>query len=162
MKLQIAVVLFLATNAFAGIEINFDRFTNKTVVATPGMDELISRADSALTPSWFTQFTGQQPTALPSKLNLTFWKVNKSWKYLRCHDVVMLADGSPFPLDASKHDGTVGRGYVMERVGVDVSFAKAEELSRAKLVEFKICNTEGRFSEGDMEDLRNFVKALTP
>jgi hypothetical protein len=29
-------------------------------------------------------------------------------------------------------------------------------------VEFKVCNTEGRFSEGDLQGLRGFLNALTP
>lgn len=162
MKYLIAVMLFFVTNAFAGVETNFDRFTNLTTVTTPGANELVSRASSALTPMWFAAFNGEKPTGLVSALSLTFWKTNKSWEYLRCHSTAMLVDGSPFPLDASKHAGTVGSGYVSERISIPFSLAKLQQLSTAKLVEFKICNTEGRFSEGDMQDLQNLVKALTP
>ena len=163
MKLQLAIILSLATtNAYAEIEIKFDRFTNKTTVSSPVANQLVSRADTALTPNWFATYTGKKPTELLSGMALTFWKINKSWEYLQCHSAAMLADGLPFPLAKSTHSGTVGRGYVVERIKVPFTLANVKKLSEAKLVEFKICNTEGRFSEDDLQDLREFIKALTP
>lgn len=163
MKLQIAMLLFLATtNAFAEIEIRFDRFTNKTRVSAPVAAQLAARADVALTPNWLADFSGQQPTALPSQVTLIFWKTSKSWEYLRCHSTAMLVDNTPFPLSESKHSGTPERGYVIERIRMSLTIDQAIKLSEAKLVEFKVCNTEGQFSENDLQDLRKFIKALTP
>jgi hypothetical protein len=93
-------------------------------------------------------------------LSLTFWKFNKTWKYLRCHSLAILADGASVQLPPAQHDGDVGEGYVSERITVIVSLATARQLSESRLVEFKICNTEGRFSEGDLQGLRDVIKAI--
>jgi hypothetical protein len=74
----------------------------------------------------------------------------------------MLVDGSPVQLSPAQHDGDVGRGYVTERIRVAVSLDTARTLAESRLVEFKICNTEGRFSAGDLQGLRGFINALTP
>lgn len=159
MKFLLAMMLFFTANAFAEVEIEFDRFTNKTVVSTTS--EFLNRIGVEPTPHWFAAFDGQKPTVTPP-VTLTFWKQNKSWEYLQCNALAMLVDGSPFPVRTSKHSGTVGSGYVVERINTSLTAAEATKLSEAKLVEFKICNTEGRFSENDLADLRKIIQVIKP
>jgi hypothetical protein len=143
------------------VEVKFDRFKNQTTVNFPSVKRLVARADSHLTPEWFASFAGQTPSTIPSILSLTFWKYNKTWQYLRCHSLAILADGASVQLPPAKHDGDVRQGYVSERITVIVSLATARKLSESHLVEFKVCNTEGRFSEGDLQGLRDVIKAIT-
>ena len=65
-------------------------------------------------------------------------------------------------LPPAEHEGTVEQDYVAEYITVTVSLATARTLAESRLVEFKICNTEGRFSEGDLQGLRDVIKVLTP
>ena len=161
MKFLLALMLFFTANAFAEIQINFDRFSKKTIVTTEGTSQFLDRMEVELTPRWFAKFDGQKPTLAPP-VSLTFWKKSESWEYLRCNVLAMLVDGSPFPVGTSKHDGTVGSGYVLERISVSLTAANATKLSKANLVEFKICNTEGRFSENDLADLRKIIQTIKP
>lgn len=162
MKFKFALLLLLAAgNVFSGIETKYDRFAGLTVVSTLPTSQ-IGRASIVLTPEWIATFTGEKPTKVPNFVNLQFWKINKSWQYLNCHSVSMLADGLPFPSAKSKHEGNVGRSQVTEIITVVFSHADVTKLSEAKTVEFKVCNTESRFSEDEMQDLREFVKATTP
>ena len=143
------------------VEVEFDRFKNKTTVNFPSVKQLVARAANHLTPGWVASFAGQTPSTIPSTLFLIFWKSNETWQYLRCHSLAILADGASVQLPPATHDGDVRKGGVTERITVIVSLATARKLSKSHLVEFKICNTEGRFSEGDLQGLRDVIKAIT-
>ena len=144
------------------VEVKFDRFKNHTTVTFPSPQQVATRADTQLTPVWLAIFNGQTPSTMPSTVLLAFWKISNTWQYLRCHSLAMLADGSPIQLPPAEHDGKVGQGYVRESILVTVSLATARLLAESRLVEFKICNTEGRFSARDLQGLRSFINALTP
>jgi hypothetical protein len=64
-------------------------------------------------------------------------------------------------LPSSKHDGKVGRGYVLEFITIIVPFTIIEQLSNCQKVEFKICNTEFPISNYELEDLKTFVEAFS-
>lgn len=162
MKFQFLLLLFLTTkNVYAEIELKYDRFKDWTVVTTfPASG--VMRAEYAIVPEWIGLFKGQNPTKVPDFVMLQFWKINKSWQYLSCHSVSLLADGVAFPSPTSKHSGNVGRGHVTEIIKVQFSHADVTKLSEAKSIEYRICNTESRLSESDMQDLREFIKATTP
>lgn len=150
------------TSAEEAVEIKFDRFRNYTDVRYPSIDQAEKRARNHLTPTWLAGFDGQTPIKPPRVLSLTFRRINSSWQYLRCHDVAMLADGIPVQLPPAEHSSSAGRSSVIEDITVRVSFDTARKLSGSQLVEFKICNTEGRFSKADMQGLRGVIKAITP
>ena len=144
------------------VEIKFDRFNNRTTVRFPSTQQTVARANNSLTPTWLASFEGQTPSTPPSTLSLTFVKVVRSWEYLRCHSVAILADGSQVQLPPENHSGHIGRGYVIERIKVVVGIDIARKLSESQLVEFKVCTTEGRFSQADLQGLRGVIKAITP
>ena len=74
----------------------------------------------------------------------------------------MLADGAAVRLPPAQYQSNVQGEHVVEDIRVIVNLATARTLAESRLVEFKICNTEGRFSEGDLQGLREVIKALTP
>lgn len=150
------------TSAEEAVEIKFDRFRNYTDVRYPSIDQAAKRARNHLTPTWLVGFDGQTPIRIPSVLFLTFRKINSSWEYLRCHDVAMLADGVPVQLSPAEHSGNAGRSSVIEHINVSVTFDTARKLSESQLVEFRVCNTEGRFSKADLHGLRGVIEAITP
>ena len=135
--------LFLGCAAPAQtVEIQFDRFRNYTTVAYPPIDQQVARANKRLTPTWLASFDGQTPIMTPRTLSLAFVQTNRTWEYLRCHYVAMLADGFSVQLPSAMHEGSVERDYVIELINVRVSFPIALKLSASELVEFKVCNTE--------------------
>jgi len=152
-----SVVIFYPYNSFAEIEIKYDRFKNKTVVRTDPKKTAGTVIQPALV--LIGTYDGQTPSR-PGECLLGFALRSPSWKYLRCHSINCLADEKPVELPHSKHDGSVGRGYVIEHVSISIPFNIVEQLSKCEKVEFKLCNTEFSLSRYEMEDLKTFVEAF--
>jgi hypothetical protein len=150
-------VVFYPYVSFAGIEIKYDRFKDKTTVQTDPK----RTAGTALQPALVLigRYDGQTPSR-PAECTLAFAVRTSSWAYLRCHSVDCLADGKPVALPSSKHDWKVGKGYVFEFISIIVPFTIMEQLSNCQKVEFKICNTEFSISKYELEDLKTFVEAF--
>jgi len=152
----LAVVIFYSYNAFAEIEIKYDRFKNMTVVKTVPKGGGTVRQPKLILIGFYD---GQTPSR-PPVCDLGFSVQSGSWAYLRCHSLNCLADGKPVELPPSKHDGRVGRGYVIEQVYITIPLSIVEQLSKCEKVEFKLCNTEFSLSRYEMEDLKTFMEAF--
>jgi len=152
-----SVVIFYPYNAFAEIEIKYDRFKNKTVVKTNPKKTAGTVRQPELVLIGF--YDGQTPSRPPDCM-IAFSLRSSSWAYLRCHSLNCLADGKPVELPPSKHDGIVGRGYVIEQVFIMIPFSIVEQLSKCEKLEFKLCNTEFFLSIYEMQDLKTFVEAF--
>jgi len=118
---------------------NFDEFTNKTNVKWEG---------STLTPNTGSakQNSGITPVAVTMLgikgsgiALLQFRQINKEWSYLKCHHTALLVDAVPMPLETT-HDGTVGSGYVLERVSTPLDQKEVITLAKASVIKVKICN----------------------
>jgi hypothetical protein len=83
-----------------------------------------------------------------------------SWKYLNCHTVAFLVDGTPFSMGKSSYDSRMSGAYTSEYLEWDVAFAKIEALARAKSIEYKVCNDEYSVNPSQMPDIRSFVEVV--
>ncbi|WP_025804626.1 hypothetical protein [Pseudomonas chlororaphis] len=81
------------------------------------------------------------------------------WQYLDCHHSDWLVDGVRDPYLEMEYSNTVAGSSTMERFTKRVDRQNLERLASAKLVEFKVCGTEGKVSEKDMDGLRKVVNA---
>ena len=153
----IAVVIFYPYNSFAEIEIKYDRFKDRTSVWTDPKKTGGTNLQPALV--LMGNYPGKIPS-IPKVCELAFALKGSNWAYLHCHSLSCLADGSPVELPPSKHDGRVGRGYVMEYISLMIPFSIIEQLSKSEKVEFKLCNTEITLTKNDMRDLKTFVEAF--
>jgi len=62
------------------------------------------------------------------------------WRYLRCFDTYILADGKPVKIDRVSRLGDLLHGAsVREQIIADLSSESIEQLGRATVVEFKVC-----------------------
>lgn len=156
--LMLGIVFWAATMpAYSEVAVKFDRFKNQTdLVIGPGDGKPSS-------PSLFVvaSFPGEHPAKAPAVAFFSFHSTSKDWEYLRCHETDLLLDGQSLHIE-TKHDGTVGSGYVSEYVEGRVTFEKLKRIASAKKVEVKICNTEFSLSDDDMTDLRQLVTLATP
>jgi len=152
-----SVVIFYPYNSFAEIEIKYDRFKNRTVVWTDPKKTAGTVIQPALV--LIGSYDGQTASR-PGECQLGFVLRSPSWAYLRCHSIYCLADKRPLELPPSKHDGKVGRGYVLEQIFITIPFSIIEQLSKCEKVDFKLCNTEFSLSRYEMEDLKTFVDAF--
>ena len=81
------------------------------------------------------------------------------WQYLDCHHTDWLVDGVRDPYLEMEYSHSMAGSSTMERFTKRVDRQNLERLASAKLVEFKVCGTEGKISEKDMEGLRKVVEA---
>src|SRR5262245_47477281 len=52
------------------VEVQFDRFNNRTIVRFPSLQQLATRVNTQLTPAWLATFDGQTPSTMPSTVLL--------------------------------------------------------------------------------------------
>lgn len=89
---------------------------------------------------------------------MLIWKVNKNWKYLRCHQVDFIIDNKNYR-PRTAHYGTVGLGYVTERITINTEDSQelinliAESKNHVK---FRICKDEFYIPKEYINDYKNF------
>ncbi|MCK4828788.1 hypothetical protein KA005_74375 [bacterium] len=141
------------------IEVKHDRFKDWTSI-TLGQNYMTimfskMRKQPQLMPS--ISYKGKTPPGLGVTVNLGFFSVNDSWKYLKSHDLYCLADDQPIELPETNHRGEVmSSGSVLEVIHFDVSYETFEVLCKASKLEFKLHLTEFKLSEKEQTVLKQF------
>jgi hypothetical protein len=160
-KLILFFALITCSSAFglAEIEKKYDRFTKQTEICTKV--RLPNIGASLLTLEAYYDgefFTGNIKTLL-----FTFVSRSSDWRYINCSETHFLIDGEPYNPGNAIRRGTVGSGHVMEfLLYPGVKFSDIEKMADATKIEVKICNTEFVLSQSEMDDLKQFVRLLTP
>lgn len=151
-KTVLVALLFVASPAFAQdtVAAEYDRFRNNTVVTAE--TELQNGLKLRV-----LYVSDGQTTTRPGSIGLTLISDSRDWEYLRCHHLNFLVDGKPFPVGEVDHDGTVGRGYVLEYINIEMPVARFTQLARASRVEGRICNTEFSLREEQLQLLRDLA-----
>jgi hypothetical protein len=159
MKTVIAFALLaFSLSASASVERTEDRFSGKTSVF---LEEEFGAAKRSRRPSiTFLTVLKKDGTAQRMLLSLSF--VSDSWEYLKCSNVSMLIDGKPVDLPEFEHDGTVGRGYVIEYLKVMTSTDLARKIAAAqRSVELKVCTDEFVMPRAVVDSAKKFVSLVT-
>lgn len=156
--LVVLAMIFLSgfiSIAFAEVTQKEDKFTGEVIIQTKPNGRLLYSSPTL----WVL-------TGFKGKTNLGFAAAfvfsHDSWKYLECHSVYLLIDGNRFRPIKTKHKGSIGRGFVIEYIQLDLTFEELELLSKAERLEIKVCN-EIFVPDKDgtlMTDLRNFVQKV--
>lgn len=86
----------------------------------------------------------------------------ESPRYASCHSVKWLADGVPVSPSSNLYRGSPRKGSdrTIEIVTSVFSVAQLREIAHAKLVEYKVCNDEGKVAEEDLAGLRELTDRL--
>jgi hypothetical protein len=158
MKTVIAFALLaFSLSASASVERTEDRFSGKTSVF---LEEEFGAAKRSRRPSiTFLTVLNKDGTAQRMLLSLSF--VSDSWEYLKCSNVSMLIDGAPVALPEFDHDGTVGRGYVIEYLKVMTSTDLARKIADAqRSVELRVCNDEFVLPREVITSAKKFVSLV--
>jgi hypothetical protein len=158
MKTVIAFFLSaFSLSASASVERTEDRFSGKTSVF---LEEEFGAAKRSSRPSiTFLTVLKKDGTAQRLLLSLSF--VSDSWEYLKCSNVSMLIDGAPVDLPEFEHDGTIGRGYVIEYLKVMTSTDLARKIADAqRSVELKVCNDEFVLPRAVITSAKKFVSLV--
>ncbi len=96
----------------------------------------------------------------PAFVSLTVSSRSESWRYLKCHDLSLLADGVAVKGTVPTHNGDVGRGGVYESVNVVIPLARFQRLARARSVEGKLCNVEFSLTALNIARLNAFTEPM--
>lgn len=140
-----AVVAMLSGEAVSEVKVESDRFTGKTKIIASAFDP---------TREWLIALIADDKVRA---MRLT--TVNSTWKYLRCKQLVFLLDGRPYPIDAW-HDGKVDRRSVQESFTMALTPEQVNDLAAAQMIEFKACNDERKFTDADLNAVRDFARAI--
>lgn len=160
LAIMIGVALaLLAPNLHAQVKDEIDRFTGDREIAfsSPGRTA-VGEPDFVLEGSVKNGRVVMQLKFIVA--NTTDRRKGTAWKYLSCHTVDWLVDGTPLQLDAATHRGIVARGGVIEILS---QFATPEQLDRigeAQRVEFRICGDEFLLADVDREGVRSVANKV--
>lgn len=158
MKTVIAFALLaFSLSASASVERTEDRFSGKTSVV---LEEEFGTAKRSSKPSiTFITTLKKDGTAPRMLVSLAF--VSDSWEYMRCSNVSMLIDGQSVALPEFEHDGTVGRGYVIEYLKAMTSTDLAQKIAGAqRAVELRVCTDEFVMPRALITSAKKFVSLV--
>ena len=158
MKTVIAFVLLaFSLSASASVERTEDRFSGKTSVV---LEEEFGTAKRSSRPSiTFITVIRADGTAPRMLVSLAF--TSESWEYLKCANVSMLIDGQSVTLPEFEHDGTVGRGYVIEYLKAMTSTDLAQKIAGAqRAVELRVCTDEFVLPRSVITSAKKFVSLV--
>ncbi len=113
------------------LEVDYDKFDDRTT--------LRAKVDvgDRIKVHWTASWRGSRPVGWPDHAWCTLTATSKTWRFLKYHRVVFLADGKRIE-PKTDHDGTVGTGYVLELIQMRLSVAELAALTAAPFVEGKL------------------------
>jgi hypothetical protein len=137
-----ATITFVPALAEAAVEVKYDRFRDATGVILKV--DVFDRRTRKSTLMLISSFKGEKRSeAPPDHMVFSLISTSDDWRYLSCRIAAMLVDGKPVSFPPLEHDGTVGRGYVMEHLKGETDLAFAKAIASAKTsIEMKVCNDE--------------------
>lgn len=99
----------------------------------------------------------------PPSVVIGFTSSSESWLYLKLHAVAVLVDGKPMTLQSrSAHDGSVGRGHVMEFVNQSLTREEFLRIANATKVEFRVGPTEGEITPNTLLAFKDLASRMMP
>lgn len=133
----------------------FDKFEKYTAISLEKMP--ISGGNSErleLSAFFIKSETSNTP---PNSVILRFLSMSDDWRYLKYHDVSILADNRPLSFSPSEHDGSVGSGYVLEFIDVALPYQTFVQMVNAGKVEMRVGGTELNVTQNHLDALRDLA-----
>lgn len=79
------------------------------------------------------------------------------WRYLDFHPVVALCDNQPIDFGETKHDGSIGSGYVLEFISFYIENSMMKRISNCKDFKYRVGIDEVTVPYGDRESWRRLA-----
>jgi len=137
----------------------YNRFNGRTEVTLhPRISEYERGPNNWLV---FYNYPGEKP-AVPDAVGVVLSSASDTWEYLKCHSFDLLLDGQTALHPPTGHDGTIGDGYVIEHVMMELQLDEFLQLVNAQKVEAMLCGTEFVLSGEQMEALRDVASRMQP
>lgn len=138
----------------------YDRFDQKTLVSLkPSFTETEELPHGSLAVSY--SYDGTEPTP-PLLVGFALMSINDTWEFMKCHDLTLIVnENAPRSLE-TLHNGTVGRGYVIEQVVTLMALNEFLALANADTVEGKLCRTVFELTPSQIAALRDLASRMQP
>lgn len=148
------LLAMMSTAAHAGVLLDkTDRFTGVRGVAWNS----IPANEGEFSLSTLAFYAEGESTPRSYSLELTTYSANG--EYATCHFTSWLIDGKRAPELEGKYVHDPAGNVVVERFTASVSRDLVAKVAAAKLVEFKVCGTEGVVSSADIDGARQVLDA---
>lgn len=138
---------------------DYDRFSDVTLFTTSRIDI----GDGLyLTPD--IDFKGRKrPNVSDVRFGFVFTSNSPGWRFLRDHDVVIIADDERLEFSTPSHDGGVfDSGSVYEIVSVPMTAKTFARLAKATTIEGRLGRTEFRLAPETIEALKQLASCMHP
>ncbi len=129
-----------------------DRFTGTRYVAwnsIPENDREFGLSTSAFYP---------KDASSPTSYSFTLTTYSSAGEYSECHHTAWLIDGQRSTEMEGKYERSADSRVVIERFTTKATRDLLTKVAAAKLVEFKVCGTEGVVSASDLNGVRQVLK----
>lgn len=149
------------------LEVKHDKFrpdADSVQLSVPDATEAAARGYGSTRDDDFGLWLLARPPRDGQVDEMVYFRLSSSssdgWDYLECHPLAFLVDGQAVDAGETEHDGTVGRGYVLEYVKFIAPLALIEGMGRARAVEGKLCGTEFTFKPETLRLMRDFASTV--
>lgn len=150
----IMLVCVTSISANAGVfKDDTDRFTGHRAVS---WDSLPSQSGDFSFSTVALSLKGS-PSPGYYKVQLITWGDRAEFR--DCHHTHWLVDGDMDPYLSFEYSTASAGLAVMETFSKEVDRANLQRLASAKLIEFQVCGTEGKVSQGDIDGMRQVLEA---
>jgi len=139
----------------------YDKFDNETTVLLT-LDLEPSKVSYSLERlvffSYFSYLGREVET--PIVVMIGFSSFSEDWEYLTSRKLTFLVDDKPLEIGSLDHDGRVGSGYLFETLSQLIPLSQFLRIVNAKNVEGKLFTTEFKFTEEQLEALRDYASRM--
>jgi S1-C subfamily serine protease len=136
------------------IKTEYDRFEDSTSYSSRSPIHVGTGIEASFL-CWTTGHSNK-----PALVMLHLASTSSDWKFLDYRNLVVLCDTNKMDFGKLKHDGRVGRSYVLEQMFAILSLGQLKALAFAKSVEAKLGSHEIDFSYGDRVSMRTLISYL--
>lgn len=162
--LIVTLVFFLSPSVSAEdtpeFEQTYDKFTDRSTLKLK-LGVIISGRDHKAKLEVVQFFDGKLRSKDNNRPHLHFNSdSDDGWVYLEYHPFNLLVDGERMKFEI-EHDGTVGKGYVLEHMWADLTASQFKALSSAKTVEGKLGSHEFALKPNQIAAIKEFDALLS-
>ena len=144
------------------ITTKYDRVNDDTVMAVE-MGTVVRILDGDIDTDlrfyWSWNGREREPAKNSDEITIYFISTSDTWEYLKTNGLAILADAFRIK-PATKHEGKIKSGYIMESIAASVRFDDLKRISEADSVEFSLGIHEFRLNPQQVSALRDFVSRL--
>lgn len=166
MKTILMLLLTVTAVYSQDVKTSYDKFKDRTqVVFTKGRAVDDDRKSYWLWVAAGFSYPGTTLKEPADSFLVQFTSSSGSWRFLKSHNLILLADGKSYDLGAGKHDGDI-RSSRWVTVSETISYAfnreQIEAIANAKKVELQLGGFEGYFDDKTLAKFKELLAASKP